>query len=194
MDFVWLFAQGRTLPDTVVMKMVPPDPSWFEQVTGIASGITTLVPYALAIGLIYVAIKLRGSFDEAKEAMTSSKKDLKELADAANRMAQDVAAVAEMVRSDVAKVHDTVDYTNRRARRAVSNLADRVDSFTATVEAVQTETQDVIINGLAALRGVRAGVAALRGKPATRRQSALAEDDRDDPPARPRLRRRPRAD
>jgi uncharacterized protein YoxC len=193
MDIVWLFAQGRTLPDTVVMRMVPPDPSWFQQITGVASGITSLVPYALAIGLIYVAVKLRSSFDETKTALTSSKQDLKDLADAANRMAQDVAAVAEMVRTDVAKVHDTVDYTNRRARHAVSNLADRVDSFTATIEAVQTETQDVIISGLAALRGVRAGVAALRKKPTSRRHPAL-DDDRDDPPARPRLRRRPRAD
>jgi uncharacterized protein YoxC len=188
-------AQGRTLPDTVVMRMVPPDPTWFEQITGVASGITSLLPYVLAIGLIVVAIRLRSSFEETKGVLASAKEDLNQLAEAATRMARDVAAVAEMVRTDVAKVHETVDYTNRRARRAVSALADRVDSFTATVEAVQTETQDVIISGLAAMRGVRAGVAALRKKPAPRSRARLAVDeDIDDPPSRPRLRRRPRAD
>jgi hypothetical protein len=179
----WLLAQGRTLPDTVVMRMVPPDPSWFERITGIASGITSLLPYLLLLALVVAAVRLRTSFEQTRGTLDGATKDLRELVDAANRLTQDVAEVAALVREDLAEVHGAVAHASRRTRAAVDLVADRVEAFTETVAVVQDEADRAIITGLSTLRGIGAGVKAGLGP--RRRSPAPASD----PAPTPRLRR-----
>ncbi len=156
--------QSPALVDTVVMRVVPPDPSWFAQTVSVAGGLLTIAACAVLVGVILLALRQRRVAAEQKGTLVALGRDLAELLSAANRISQELAAISATVRADVAVLHDTVDYTNRRARRAVAALADRVDVFTETVAVVQDEAQDVIVNGLAAVRGVRAGVrAVMRG-------------------------------
>ena len=188
---------SQTAADTVIAKIVLPEPSWFEQVIAIASGILTLLPFALLIVAIWVAFKLRESFERARESLTDVRTDIRELIGAANRISEDVAGMSSSVRSSVDALNETVTYTNTRARQAVSRLADRVDAFNDALEVVQEDTQSVIVTALSALRGLRAGVAAMR-KPTRRRRRREEPDvplDDDDEPAdypRPSLRRRAR--
>jgi hypothetical protein len=175
--------QGPAAVDTVVMRLLPPEPSWFAQAVSIASGILTLVACLLLIGVVLLAIRQRKVAAERRSTLVTLSRDLAELLAAAKHISQEIATISSSVRSDVAELHDTVAYTNRRARRTVAALADRVDLFTETVAVVQEEAQDVIVNGLAAVRGVRAGVrAAVRGP----------ETDADEVDAEPRPRRRRR--
>jgi uncharacterized protein YoxC len=183
--------------DTVIARIVLPEPSWFEQVIGVASGILTLLPFVLLVVAIWVALKVRDSFERARESLTEVRADIRELIGAANRISEDLAGVSQSVRSSVDTLNETVTYTNTRARHAVSRLADRVDAFNDALEVVQEDTQSVIVTALSALRGLRAGVAAMR-KPTKRRRRrdvadelAVDEDDPEDYP-RPSLRRRAR--
>ncbi len=199
-------AQGPDVVDTVVMRLIPPEPSWFAQVAGVASGILGIVACVLLLLAIVVALRQRKAVAEHRGSVAALSRDLAELLAAANRIAQEVAAISASVRQDVAALHETVHYTNRRARRAVAALADRVDVFTDTVAVVQDEAQEVIVNGLAAVRGVRAGVRALvRGTTAPTasdqsddeeapRARPRTRDHADDAPPRPHLRRRRRVD
>jgi hypothetical protein len=187
---------SQTATDTVVARIVLPEPSWFDQVVSIAGGILTLLPFVLLIVAIWVAFKLRESFDRAREALTDVRADIRELIGAANRISEDVAGMSSSVRTSVDSLNETVTYTNTRARHAVSRLADRVDAFNDALEVVQEDTQSVIVTALSALRGLRAGVAAMR-KPSRRRRRReepdLPPDDDDDAEyARPSLRRRAR--
>lgn len=198
-----VFGQVQAVPDTIVAHIIPPDPSWFAQVTSVAAGILTLVPFALLVVLIWATFRLKRAFEHARTSLEDVRKDLQELIGAANRIGDDLAGVSHSVRSSVNAVTETVTYTNERAQHAVSRLADRVDAFNDALEVVQDDTQDVIVSALAALRGVRAGVAAFRKPPRKRRKvrrdEELEADDDDDEfeppdlPARPRLRRRARA-
>lgn len=193
---VELFQQPAA-PDTVVTWVVPATSSWFEQVTDVAAGVLTLLTVLLMVAGILALIRLRNSFDAAQSSLDEVSKDVRELVDATNRIAQDFAAVSDSVRKTAAGLNDTVEYANERARRAVSQLADRVDEFNGALAAVQHDTQNVVVSALAALKGVRAGMDAIRRPRRKRdRDSRIEYDDDEAPdlPARPRLRRRARTD
>jgi hypothetical protein len=182
MNPVWLVLQGPTVPDTVVMRMVPPDLSWFERVTGVASGLNALIPWVLLLVILAVAARMRTSLDQTRGRLDGATKDLKQLVEATSRIAHDMAAVSEMVRTDLSQVHGTVAYASQRTRDAVEALADRVDQFTETVAVVQDEAQDVIVHGLAAVRGVRAGVRAILAPSAPMAPRRRRAEGRDDAP------------
>jgi hypothetical protein len=195
--------QDRGLAGLDSVRLVPPPESWFAQVTDVATGILTILTVGLFVALIWMAIRLRKSFDEAQASLAEMRRDLHELVDRASKLAENAAAVAVTVREEVGHVRETVDYANRRARHAVTALADRVDEFNSALAAVQRDTQGVLVTALAAARGIRAGVSAMRKRPRRPQPAdmAYAHDDADDDseppadlPARPRLRRRVRAE
>jgi methyl-accepting chemotaxis protein len=190
-----LLAQARTLPDTVVM--IRAEGTALQQILGVAELIALLLAFALLTAAIIAAFRIRRSFEQARESLDEIGRDLRDLADNANRISRSITAVAESVSLDVASVHETVAYANKRARRAVTVLADRVDEFNRVVGSVQDSTQDAVITAIAALKGVRAGVRALRKRRPRRDDAAApatppAEATPPDLPARPRLRRRAR--
>jgi hypothetical protein len=197
-----VLAQASALPDTVLMRMVPPEANGFQHLIAVAQGGAVLLVYVLVIAAIWAVIRLRRSLEGARASLEGVGRDLRALADNANRISHSVAAVAASLERDVASVHETVEYANRRARHAVSVLADRVDEFNGALGIVQEDTQGAIFSALAALKGVRAGLAALRsgrrGRGGRRRDAAdeagvHADADEDAPidlGERPRLRRR----
>jgi hypothetical protein len=193
------FAQSSALPDTVLMRLVPSQATGVQQFMAAAQAGAVLLVYVLVIAAIWAVIRLRRRLHGALDTLEAVGRDLRTLAENANRISSSVAEVAASVRSDVATVHETVEYANRRARHAVSVLADRVDEFNGALGIVQEDTQGVIFSALAALKGVRAGLAALRGTPGGRggrrrgksvRGTHADEETPIDLAERPRLRRR----
>jgi hypothetical protein len=190
--------QLQTVPDTIVARVMMPDPTFLEQFTRIAGGILMVAAIGLLAVAVVAAIRLRVAFESARASLEQVGGELHELVTSANRIGADFTNVSETVRTTVDSLGETVTQTNERAQRVVSRLADRVDAFNDALELVQDDTQDVIVTALAALRGVRAGVAALRKPVRKKRRDARPEDDGDDDeppdlPVRPRLRRRARA-
>lgn len=194
-----LLTQATALPDTIVARIVPPSTSWFTQVTDVAAGVLILLALGMFVGVIWVALRLRASFERAQGTLEDVGRDLKTLVDRANGVAQNATAIAEAVRADLQDVRETVDFANQRARHAVSVLADRVDDFNAALATMQRDTQGIVVTALTAFRGLRAGMAAFRGRGRRRPQPAemvFAEDEdvENEIPERPRLRRRARGD
>jgi len=191
-----LLLQGRTLPDTAIMRMVPPDATTFEQVMAIAQAGAVFLVYALLIAAILAAVGMRRTFEHARKSLDEVGRHLRELVDNAGKISRDVTAVADGVRDSAASITETVEYANQRAKHAVTVLADRVDKFNNLIGVVQDDTQNVIVSAVAALRGVRAGVGAMKKRGREReRESDVSAPERDAPPdlpARPRLRRRDR--
>jgi hypothetical protein len=99
------------------------------------------------------------------------------------------------VKSTVDDVHETVEYTNKRAQQAVGDLADTVDDFNRTLTVMQSETQGVVVAALSAMRGVSAGVKALKRRPGRKKADEDRNgDERVEAGARPRLKRRVHVD
>ena len=199
LHLVAVLQQARTLPDTIVARMVPSPTTGFQTVIAIAGSAAVLLPYLLFGTAIWAGFRMRKSFEAARSSLDEIGRHLSALSEHANRIAADVASVTDTVRTQVDSMHETVEYANRRARHAVTVLADRVDEFNGALSAVQQDTQQVIVTALAALKGVRAGVSALRKRkrPSSEPESVPDADDDETPPdlpARPRLRRRARGD
>ena len=55
MAVIDLLAQAAVLPDTIFTRQVAEDPSWWDRVTSVASGVLTLTFLALAAALILAA-------------------------------------------------------------------------------------------------------------------------------------------
>ena len=70
----WMLQQGAALPDTLVMKTVPAQRSWFEIVTGIASGVLSLTILGLAIVMASSASGVTRSKRWSTTCRTSSAK------------------------------------------------------------------------------------------------------------------------
>lgn len=193
--------QLASASDTAVVRVIAPTPSALDRVLMVAEIGAVLLAYVLVAGVVFAGLRARRSLDSARESLDAVGKDLKELADNANRISHSVTQMAETIRRDVDEVHSTVEYANRRARTAVTTLADRIDRFNDTVGVVQKDTENVVFAALSAIKGVRAGVAAMRGRRPKRgrpRSAARRDDDEldtpPDLPARPRLRRRAHGD
>jgi hypothetical protein len=187
------------LPDTVLMRVVPAAATGLQQFLAFAEVGAVVLVDVLVATVIWAVVRLRHSLEAARASLEGFGRDLRSLADNANRISVNVAEVAASVRSDVASVHETIDYANRRAHHAVTVLADHVDEFNGALGIVQDDTQNAIFSALAALKGVRAGLAALRGGRSGkggRRRDARRERTGDDAESpidlveRPRLRRR----
>lgn len=194
--FPGIFALVQAATDTVVARVVLPEPTVLDRFIDIAGSLLMLVALALLVVAIWAAFRLKAAFETAKDSLNDVRGDLRELVSAANKIGSDVQDVTASVRNTVGSVSETVTYTSERAHTAVSRLADRVDAFNDALELVQQDTQDVIVTALATLRGVRAGVAAMRKPHKSRRDGRRYRDDDDEPPdlpVRPRLRRRARA-
>lgn len=196
-----LLLQGSAIADTQIVRLIPPDPTGAQQAMAVATVFAVLLPYLIFGAAIWAALRARRSFEQAKLAVDGLGARLETLTDSANRIAADVASVTNSVKDNVSAMADTVDYANQRARDAVSGLADRVDEFNHTLAVMQRDTQQMAVAAIAAFRGVRAGVDALRAP--KRRRAATAEPAGEEPeeqevapdlPARPRLRRRARGD
>lgn len=196
-----LLAQGSSTPtDTVVTRIVLPAASWFTQVADVASGLVAILTVLLFVSLLVVAVRMRRSFDRAQAALEDIGRDLRTLVERANGVAQHAGTLAEALHSDLNEVRETVDFANRRARHAVSQMADRVDEFNDSLATMQRDTRGMVVTALAAFRGLRAGMAAFkrRGRKPQPAEMVFDDDYDDEPehdlPARPRLRRRARGD
>lgn len=188
-----LLLQAASSSDTVVARVVATQMSGLQKVLAVAEIGAVLLAYALLAALLLVALKVAKALEASKDEIKEVRRDIHDLVKHMNRIVESSKGIVDSVKNGIENVQGTADYANRRVKRAIGDLADRVDEFNHTMTLVQTETQDVVVAALSAIRGVKAGVGALR-----KRKRRLADNDTDSPnedprvdaPARPRLKRR----
>jgi hypothetical protein len=188
-----LFLQVAAAADTVLMRVVPGETSAFQKVLGVAQLGAVLLAYVLMGAAIFGIIKLYRSFEAAKSSLDEVGRDLKELVDNANSISRSATSIIDSVKDNIEGVNQTVEIANRRAQRAIGELADRIDEFNRTLSVVQSETQGAVVAAFSAIKGVKAGVSALRSH--RRRKAEVRNDNGSDdlpvaPTGRPRLKRR----
>jgi uncharacterized protein YoxC len=193
-----MFLQIAGAADTVITKVVATELSTLQKVLAFAEIGAVLLAYALMAALLFAILKMARAVEAARDKVDDVRKDVRELIDNGNRILERANSIVESVKSSVEGVTDTVDTANRRAHQAVSDLADRVDDFNRTLTLVQTETQDAVVTALSAIKGVKAGVGALRGRRRPKAKAAIPPDDADGDgratTGRPRLKRREHAE
>jgi hypothetical protein len=154
---LWLAMIG----DTLVVRQVPVPPTTFQQVTGVASGIVSIVLCLIILSLIPAALYLRAQVHRASASLAKAQIEAGPVLKEATALLVDLRAIAAVARADAQTIHQAVVDTDAGIRGIRTRVETRLAEIDAVIEVVQQEVEDVFVSTAAAARGVRAGARAL---------------------------------
>ena len=157
----WLELQ-QVAVDTPVVKMLAAERTWFDTVTGIASGLMTLTLLALTIALAPAAWNFRKSHKKWSELLDRVYGDINPIVRHLSTVADNVDYITTSIRVDVQQVNQTIAGANQRLNHAVALAEQRLNEFNALLQVVQQEAEDTFVSTAATVRGVREGAATFR--------------------------------
>jgi uncharacterized protein YoxC len=156
-----MLAQVTTaLPDTIFTKQVVAEHGWFEQVTGIASGLMSVALLALAAFLIPAAWNFRSSHKKMNQLLERVYGDINPLMRHASSIADNLDYITTSVRTDVQQINATIAAANQRLNQAVTLTEERMSEFNALLAVMQREAEGIFVSTASTARGIRAGAAA----------------------------------
>ncbi|HWZ60019.1 MAG TPA: hypothetical protein VNW46_13675 [Gemmatimonadaceae bacterium] len=152
---LWLAMIG----DTLVMRPVPP--TTFQMVTGVASGIASIVLCLVVLAVIPAALYLRAQVRKASESLAKATANVEPVLKEASALLVDLRAIATSARADATTIHQAVVQADEGMQLLRRRVQTRLAEIDAVIEIVQQEVEDVFVSTAAVARGVRAGAAAL---------------------------------
>jgi uncharacterized protein YoxC len=158
----WLLQGAAALHDTVYVKQVAENPSAFERISGIASGLVSITLLVLTAALVPAAWNFRKSYKKTSELLDRIYGDINPIMRHASTIADNVDYITTTFRVDVQRINRTLLGVNDRLERAVEDTETRVKEFNALLRVVQQEAEETFISTASTLRGVRTGAASLR--------------------------------
>jgi methyl-accepting chemotaxis protein len=148
-------------PDTLAMVISPSLLSTIESVATIVLGVAVL---GVLIALLIILVQLRKLGRSLGTVARRLEKDAAPVMERAKSVATNVEFISMAVRTDVQKLTASVSGLNERLREASARMEERIQDFTALVEVLQNEAEDLALDTAAAVRGVRAGTRNLAGR------------------------------
>lgn len=148
-------------PDTVAMVMEPSLLSTVEAIATIVLGIAVLGVLAALLVVLLQIRKFTRIFGSVAKRL---EKDAAPVMGRAKSVAENVDFITMAVRTDVQKLNASVAGLNDRLAEASGRMEERIQDFTALVEVLQNEAEDLALDTAAAVRGVRAGTRSLAGE------------------------------
>ena len=120
----------------------------------VAAEVSTVVIAAVSMLLLVVALALAW---QLKKLVKSLQDHIQPVADRARVAAENVEYISAVVREDVQRVRASVSGLSDRLKEASERMEERVEEFNALMDVVQDETESVLLDTAAVVRGVRAG-------------------------------------
>ena len=120
----------------------------------VAAEVSTVVIALVSILLLVVALALVW---QVKKLVGSLQNHLQPVAERARVAAENVEYISAVVREDVQRVRASVSGLSDRLKEASDRMEERVEEFNALMDVVQDETESVLLDTAAVVRGVRAG-------------------------------------
>jgi hypothetical protein len=154
---VWI--QGPP-PDTVAM-VIPP--TFLSTAEAISTIVLTVAVLGVLVALIAVLLQLRKLTRTTGTMVKRFEKDATPVMERAKSVAENVDFITMAVRTDVQKLNESVSRLSDRLKDASIDMEKRIQDFTALVEVLQTEAEDLALDTAAAVRGVRMGTRSLAG-------------------------------
>lgn len=148
----------QALPDTLYTRQVTEDPSLWQKVTSIASGVMTITVIVLTVALVPAAWNFRKSYKKTSEMLDKIYGDINPLMRHASSIADNVDYISTSIRVDVQQVSQTVAAANQRVLQAVAAAEDRINQLNALLEVVQEEAESAFVTTAATIRGVQTGI------------------------------------
>ncbi len=153
-----LLQAAVSVGDTVLMKQVKEDPTTFDKVTSIASGLMTIAIMVLTVALVPAAWNFRKSYAKISDLLDRIYNDVNPLMRHASTIADNVNYITTSVRVDVQQLSQTVAAANQRMMQAVNATETKIRELNALLEVVQEEAESAFVTTASTLRGVKTGL------------------------------------
>jgi len=124
------------------------------QAIQIAAELSTIAIAVLAVLILVVALPLAL---QLRKLLKSLQQNVQPVSDRARVAAENLEYISAVVREDVQKVRTSVSGLSDRLKEASDRMEERVEEFNALMDVVQDETESVLLDTAAIVRGVRAG-------------------------------------
>ena len=161
---LWLLQQTAVLPDTIVTRAA--DPGVFAKIATFASTLMTIALLVLAVSLTPAAWNFRNSYKKWNQLLDRVQGDISPIMRHASSIADNLDYITTSIRTDIQQVNATVAAANQRLHQAIGVTEERLNQFSALLEVVQEEAEQLFLSTAAAARGVRAGAQSLTRGPA----------------------------
>ena len=126
----------------------------------VAAEVSTVVIAVMSMLLLVVTLALVW---QLKKVVGSLNVHIQPVAKRARVAAENVEYISAVVREDVQKVRASVSGLSDRLKEASDRMEERVEEFNALMDVVQDETESVLLDTAAVVRGVRAGAQTIGG-------------------------------
>ncbi len=164
-------------PDTVALVATPGGLATVQAVSTIVLAVAVLVVLLAVVLLLFQLRILTRSVTSVARRLES---DSQPVLERARGVAENVEFITAAVRTDVEKLNQSISGLNERLREASLNMEERIQDFSALVEVLQSEAEDLALDTAAAVRGVREGTRSLAGP---ERPDHPADDDAETVPS-----------
>ena len=151
--------QATSFPQDPVTMAAPS--SFLATAEAISTIVLTLGVLGVLVAVISVLGQLKKLTRSVGEVTDRLEKDAGPVLERAKSVAENVDFITAAVRTDIQKVNESVAQLNDRLQQASERMEERIQDFTALVEVLQSEAEELALDTAAAVRGVRAGTKAL---------------------------------
>ncbi len=152
----------------------------------VAAEVSTVAITVLSVLVLVVAFPL---LLQLRRLLRSIQQNVQPVADRARVAAENLEYISAVVREDVQKVRASVAGLSDRLGEASERMEERVEEFNALMDVVQEETESVLLDTAAVVRGVRAGALSMgegvAEAAATRRPARPAREEEETKPSDP---------
>jgi hypothetical protein len=156
---IFFLVQATTSPpDSVGLSAQSNFYATVEVISGMALAVLVLGVLFALIGVLLQFRKLTRSVTEVTKRL---EKEGGPVMERARSVAENMDFITAAVRTDVQKVNKSVAQLNDRLNQASTRMEERIQDFSALVEMLQSEAEELALDTAAAVRGVRAGTKAL---------------------------------
>ncbi len=143
---------------------IPTSPGFLTTAEAISSIVLGVAVLGVLVALLAVLLQFRKLVRSVNSVAKRMEKDAAPVMDRARSVAENVDFITMAIRTDVQKLNASVSSLNERLREASVRMEERIQDFTALVEVLQNEAEDLALDTAAAVRGVRAGTKSLAGE------------------------------
>lgn len=153
-----LLAIQQAATDTIVARMIAPEPGTFERITSVTTGLTSILVLVLVVVLIVAVLGLRKTQNRLDRLIDRLHGDLGPIARHAGGVADDVHYISTTVRTDVQRVSKTVNSANVRIQDALRATEEKMHELHSLLDVAREEAEDIFLRSASTARGVRAGL------------------------------------
>lgn len=148
---------ARALPTQADTVFLDASYSFLATAEAVSTILLTVAVLGVLVALVLLLLEIRKTTTSLARVTGRVEQDARPVLERAKGVAENLEFISAAVRTDVQKVNESVARLNDRLREASERMEERIQDFTALVEVLQAEAEDLALDTAAAVRGVRAG-------------------------------------